>query len=309
MTGEISSNRSRREPIPLGEFAEPSFVRLPEPVALFNTRSQRLRALAEGHTIGPYLTFLAEIAKIQQRLAATLPPVAPHLIAAPEDTSDAARPPLDRTRFTVGEPVLNTADALFAALKEVTIPPLAQDAIERILAGNVEQRQAALQQVLAGLVPATEALAEYGLLSAALQVVFSRMAARLDAQHLHPVGDGACPVCGSPPLASLLVGWPGAHNTRYCACGLCGTLWNYVRIKCTLCGSTKGIAYQEIEGDAGTIKAETCKSCHRYVKILHQHKDPELEPLADDIASLGLDLLLRETGFARGGVNPFLLGF
>lgn len=209
----------------------------------------------------------------------------------------------------VGEPVLAAVDALFAALEEVEMPAPAEELVARFQSMDAARRQAVLRRVLAEPAPTTEALAEYGLLSAALQVVFSQMVARLDAQHLHPVGDGACPACGSPPLASLLVGWPGARNTRYCACGLCGTLWNYVRIKCTLCGSTKGIAYQEIEGDAGTIKAETCKSCRRYVKILHQHKDPALEPMADDVASLGLDLLLRETGFVRGGVNPFLLGY
>jgi FdhE protein len=27
------------------------------------------------------------------------------------------------------------------------------------------------------------------------------------------------------------------------------------------------------------------------------------------VASLGLDLLMRQTGFRRGGVNPFLLGY
>jgi FdhE protein len=82
-----------------------------------------------------------------------------------------------------------------------------------------------------------------------------------------------------------------------------------VRIKCTLCGSTKGITYHGIDGDPGAIKTETCDACHRYVKILHQQKDPAIEPLADDVASLGLDLLMRGTVFSRGGVNPFLLGY
>ena len=96
---------------------------------------------------------------------------------------------------------------------------------------------------------------------------------------------------------------------RFCACSLCGTLWNYVRIKCTLCGSTKGIGYQEIEGGPGTVKAETCDSCGCYVKILHQHKDPALDPVADDVATLGLDLLVREGGYRRGSFNPFLIGY
>src|SRR5262249_59552853 len=115
--------------------------------------------------------------------------------------------------------------------------------------------------------------------------------ARLDADRLVPVGDGACPVCGGPPVSSMVVGWNNAHGTRFCACGLCGTLWNYVRIKCVVCGDNGKITYQEIEGSDGNVKAETCGACHCYVKILQQHKDPDLDPVADDVATLGLDIL------------------
>ena len=31
--------------------------------------------------------------------------------------------------------------------------------------------------------------------------------------------------------------------------------------------------------------------------------------MADDVATLGLDLLVREEGFRRGAVNPFLIGY
>ena len=107
----------------------------------------------------------------------------------------------------------------------------------------------------------------------------------------------------------MIVGWSGAQSARFCACSLCGTLWNYPRVRCTLCGSTKGIAYQEIAGGPATVKAETCESCRGYVKILHQHKEPMLDPIADDVATLGLDLLLRDLGYRRGAVDPFLLGY
>ena len=85
-------------------------------------------------------------------------------------------------------------------------------------------------------------------------------------------------------------------------------MWNYVRSKCTLCGSTRGIVFQEIEG-ADHIKAETCDDCHGYMKVLNHQKDDRLDPVADDVATLGLDLLVRELGFRRGGVNPFLIGY
>jgi FdhE protein len=82
-----------------------------------------------------------------------------------------------------------------------------------------------------------------------------------------------------------------------------------VRVKCLACGSTKGIGYQEVDGGAGTIKAETCDECSSYVKILYQHKDVGLDPIADDVASLGLDLLLRDGAYRRAGLNPYLLGY
>ena len=133
------------------------------------------------------------------------------------------------------------------------------------------------------------------IVAAALQVHFARLAARLDPATLVPVGDGVCPACGGAPVASAIVGWPGAHGTRFCACSLCATQWHVVRIKCVLCGSTKGIAYQELDGGPDTVKAETCENCHGYVKILQQQKDPALDPVADDVATLGLDCCCART--------------
>jgi FdhE protein len=86
-------------------------------------------------------------------------------------------------------------------------------------------------------------------------------------------------------------------------------MWNVVRVKCALCGSTDGISCRAIEGGPGTVKAETCDKCRSYVKVLYQVSDRLLEPLADDVASLGLDMLLGEEGWKRGAHNPFLLGY
>jgi FdhE protein len=43
--------------------------------------------------------------------------------------------------------------------------------------------------------------------------------------------------------------------------------------------------------------------------VLYQHKDTELDPVADDVASLSLDQLLRESAYGRAGLNPFLAGY
>ena len=46
------------------------------------------------------------------------------------------------------------------------------------------------------------------------------------------------------------------------------------------------------------------------MKVLYQVKQADLEPVADDAASLGLDLLMQQQGeYERGGFNPFLLGY
>ena len=217
-------------------------------------------------------------------------------------------PPLDRNRFTASTEFDAGFSRLIALAQTIDKPAAAAEALARVANADAAMRDVMIRNVLADSIP-VERLADHVYAAAALQLHFARLAARLDDKRLVPVGDGACPACGAPPVSSMVVGWPRAHNTRFCACSLCGTLWNYVRIKCTICASTAGISYQEIDGGPGTVKAETCDTCHTYVKILHQMKDPALEPVADDVASLALDLLVREAGYRRGGVNPFLLGY
>ena len=298
----------RHDPIPIGEIAAPPFVRLPDPLTLFATRSLRFRTLAEGHQLAPYLLFLAAISECQHRIQKDLPE--PDLPA--DDTRERARehamPPLDRTRFTADAALDATLDRLLALAATIDMPDNAREAIERTRGADAAARDEMVRSVLADSIP-VETLADHVYIAAALQVHFARLAARLDPAALVPIGDGVCPACGGAPVASAIVGWKGAHGTRFCTCSLCATQWHVVRIKCVLCESTAGIAYEELDSGPDTVKAETCESCHGYVKILHQHKNPQLEPVADDIATLGLDILLRENGYRRGAVNPFLLGY
>ena len=59
--------------------------------------------------------------------------------------------------------------------------------------------------------------------------------------------------------------------------------------------------------DAGAVKAETCDACRTYAKMLYEGRDMQVDPTADDLASLGLDLLIAESGWARHAPNPLLL--
>ena len=96
------------------------------------------------------------------------------------------------------------------------------------------------------------------------------------------------------------------QGLRYLTCSLCNTRWHAVRIKCVFCDTTKGIAYYGIEGGSAAVKAESCDTCHGYLKILYMEKDPNVEALADDVASVALDVLMAESGITRRGTNFFL---
>ena len=298
----------RHEPIPIGQVTAPPFVRLPEPRTMFARRAERFRALASGHELKPYLAFLAELAaaqhSIQDGLAAPELPAADALALSRRH----AMPPLDRCRFTGDAACEAALGRLLASAASLEMPAPAKAALVKLRAADGGTLAVMMRSVLADSIP-TEAIAEHVFVAAALEVHFARLAGQLDASRLVPVGDGVCPVCGGPPVASVIVGWHGAHGARFCTCSLCATLWNYVRIKCTACGSTEGISYREVEGGPDTIKAETCSVCGGYLKILHQQTDPFLDPVADDVASLALDLLVRDEGLRRVGVNPFLIGY
>jgi len=94
---------------------------------------------------------------------------------------------------------------------------------------------------------------------------------------------------------------------RFLYCPLCASQWHYVRIKCANCASTKGIAYQHVADQPSAMKAETCDECGTYTKIVYMEKDQGAEPFADDLASLALDILVGEAGWARANPHPFLV--
>lgn len=295
-------------PVPIGDVANPHFAVLPDPRAVFQNRAARLRDLAQGHQLGPYIGFLASLAEVQHAVQDGLPEPEMPLADARARAREFGMPPVDRARF-VTEPALETTiERLFDLAARIEMPAAARTALDAAVTADPIARDGMVRAVLSDAIP-VETLASHVFVAAALQVHMARIASRLDAKALQPVGDALCPVCGGPPVSSVIVGWQQAANTRYCVCALCQTWWHYVRIRCTACGTTKGIGYKEVDGAPNGVQAETCEECHSYVKILHQHKHPQLEPVADDIATLGLDLLVREAGYRRGAFNPFLLGY
>jgi len=291
----------------LAEGGNVLYAVLPNPSKLYIARCKRLRSLAPGHMLEPYLSFAADVTEAQHEIQAGLPePVLP-----PQDQMREAlaneMPPISVTAINLGAEAEVILSRLLERLRDSLLTPEAKAAIENLASATIEKRYQLLNGAAKNAPP--DNIAERVLIHASLQVYFSRLASKLAAEELKPIADGVCPACGSPPISSSVVGWPKAENLRFCTCAMCGTMWNVVRIKCVFCSSTEGISYHHIEGKPEIVKGETCAQCRRYLKILYQVKDHELDPLSDDLASLDLDMLLANEGWHRGGHNLFLLGY
>jgi FdhE protein len=295
------------DPSKIGSIAQPPLAILPEPVRLFRRRAERLRHLARASRLAPYLSLLADLAEVQATLAENLPPLDAIPAGRVELARESRMPPIDRLALA-GDPALGTTlDALLAAAAAIAMPEAARLSLEAVRDADATTRGGLLVNVLSDEIP-TEDAARHLWVAAAVQVHAARLAAALDAERLVPIRIGVCPCCGGRPASSVVLGTLRIEGARYAACATCGTLWNEVRIKCLACGSTKGIGYRAL-GEGAVIKAEVCDECSSWVKILYQNKDTALEAIADDVASLGLDMQMRATDYRRAGFDPFLAGY
>ena len=286
--------------------AEAPAILLPVAASVFADRAARFSTLAEGHRLGDWLRFLGELTRAQHEALQSLPQLPPIPAVTLEQARQHHMPPLNATsgdRPAVWRDVLRQ---LIAAL----LPHAPERSLSLLtdLAAAADLRLDALADSLLHGEPDPAAAGELPLVAAALQVVFTAQAARLDATQLQKLDTpGVCPCCGSLPVASLVRLAPDVNNLRYLHCSLCNTEWNVPRATCTACGEDKGLALHQIEGSNGAVRAETCDGCKSYLKIAYQEKDPRVDPVADDLATLALDLLVDEAGYGRSGPNLLLV--
>jgi FdhE protein len=116
-----------------------------------------------------------------------------------------------------------------------------------------------------------------------------------------------CPSCGSTSSAGIITASGQNPGARYLHCSLCSTAWNHTRAVCLVCGGSRTLALRGIEGDPGVARAETCDDCGTYAKVFYEAKDVGVDAYADDLATLGLDMMVGEAGWARHAPHPLLL--
>lgn len=318
---------------------QPPAIRLPEPRSLFTHRARRLRELAAlTPGLSGYLSLLATLAERQAALSAERDAdlmrhdgaggaVARERGAGPDGVSTEAsgepsaspRPLADGQAgqdFPPWQPPLSLQDEVWALslpplLQRLAaaLPPVTPDVGEtsRRLIGATPD---AVGRWLAGLVSGECRSGDAAVLpfvATGLQVLLAQRASRLAPVAAgRPAASPVCPVCGGWPVASVLRAWGEASGLRYLHCGLCASEWLFPRIQCAHCGSQKAMAFVEIEGGGGVVKAATCGDCRAYLKQVDRSRLPGADAIADDLATLALDVLLAEQGFARSGFNPCL---
>ena len=292
---------------PLGGVKAPEPLILPDPATRFGKTKDRLDALAEGHPMADWLRFLARLSGAQGEAAAKLGAVPALDLAFVRQAVEARMPPLAADGHRRHPVWRHGLTLMLDSLEAGDEPAAARQAMTELRARRPEAIESLADAFLQGAVQAADAGAAL-YVAAALQVYFTRLAHDLPASELRLLPERSlCPCCGSPPVAGVVMASGATPGARYLYCSLCGTAWNHVRAICVTCGDSRSLSLKSIEGGDGAVKVETCNACHTYVKSLYQAKDTKVDPFADDLASLGLDIMVGEAGWARHAPNPFLL--
>ncbi|MDO9404915.1 MAG: formate dehydrogenase accessory protein FdhE [Polaromonas sp.] len=298
-------------------------LHLPNRHEVFAERQIRLRQLAASHPMRDFLIFMADVASAQHDILKNYPTVSLPTAEALDAASRSGMPPVPAAHWP-RDPVWRTQ---FRRLLDLLLPRLegspAQVSVRalRDIDDDTLERQAdrLLQNIMFGLDMAAAPLIAAGLQTYWTHLVLATQDTR-GSDRLAPFGRvehaTLCPCCGSRPTSSISRIDPSAGGYRYLHCALCSAEWHMVRIKCSHCESTKGIHYQSLQPVGATpaaaqlqpaVEVETCDECQHYLKIVRMDRDNQVEPVADDLATVTLDLLVSEAGFQRHGINLMLL--
>lgn len=117
---------------------------------------------------------------------------------------------------------------------------------------------------------------------------------------------GHCPVCGRPPFMGAL---RGKEGQRWHSCSFCGVSWRAPRLQCPFCLERGEDKLRMFTTDClPRYEVQVCKGCGNYIKLDDlREKDGGLPPCLSDLASLPLDVLARQEGYARP--TPSAWGF
>jgi FdhE protein len=108
---------------------------------------------------------------------------------------------------------------------------------------------------------------------------------------------GFCPFCGG----SAGMGEIREEGRRFLHCPLCGTEWEYPRMKCPYCQNEdqEKLTYFQVEGETGN-RVDICLACsHYWMTVDSREMEGPLDFEVEDYLTLHLDHLAQEEGYLR----------
>jgi FdhE protein len=292
------------------EEIEKSFFHIPFWISpandLFTVRGERFTALASEDETDwkSYLLLLARVCDVQQALlrhdSITAPVVAEGSVYTLPDIHSAHIPAAFHTLLV----------PFYDQLK-ADLSPKVKEAWQKLLAMSEADRAALAERVLRQ--EPQEEDAPYAIwVHAVLQIIWTRWATQLKEVDVPTREEREyCPCCGSDAVGGIIINGGELEGLRYLQCNLCNGRWHALRAKCTFCANTKDMSFHSIEGQTKGVlhgaSAECCEACHGYRKTYNLAKEQYADVVADDLASLPVDILLADKGFLRGGINPYLI--
>jgi len=110
---------------------------------------------------------------------------------------------------------------------------------------------------------------------------------------------GYCPVCGAWPVLAEL---RGLERNRRLRCGRCASDWALPVLHCPYCDELHHERLRSLlpEGHEQTRRVDTCDTCKGYIKAFSGLQPMPFRALvAADLASVELDIVAQERGYAR----------
>ncbi len=272
---------------------------------IFASRAERFRLLSKGHPLGDYLAFLALLADAQQKVLNQFPTLPLPGPAEQALCHEHGMPALGARCWPRNAAWQWGLKMILQQMREAVLPQAASETVARLMQTSETGLEEMADRILAGHLTDISP-EELPFVAAALQVYWVHMLSFLGEDAFGRLEHGGlCPVCGSYPSAGVVRTGGAGQGLRYLYCSLCASQWHMVRVKCSNCESTDGIKFFTLEGSNSAVKAESCDNCNFYLKLLYLEKDPQMEAMADDLATLALDMLMDKEGKAHRGANLF----
>jgi len=133
----------------------------------------------------------------------------------------------------------------------------------------------------------------YSSLQPSLTVCAEQLSVYLDKKDLWQ--QGYCPICGSPPVLSMLAG----EGERFLICSFCWHKWPVKRVFCPFCKAFNNKTFHYFfSEEEKEYRVYMCDSCKKYMKTIDTRKaERTIYPPLEQVVTLHLDMKANEMGF------------